>query len=227
MKRLMFAIVIGGLGVSILMSLAVWQYQRLLWKEGVLEVIETRIHQPAVALPSKPDPARDAYLTVHLDGRFRPQELHVYTVHERLGPGYRVISALETLKGRVVLVDRGYIRANDKTKTRSAGEAQIIGNLLWPDEANSMTPPPDLDGNLWYARDVAAMSKLLMAEPILAVVREGSIQNSGDEFLPMPVSTALIPNNHLQYMVTWVALALVWGGMTGLFVLRSRSSGRA
>lgn len=227
MKHVLFAILIGGLGMTILLSLAIWQYQRLLWKQDVLELIETRIHKVPIGLPAEPDPERDAYLAVHLKGQLSPQELHVYTVHERYGPGYRVISAFEISQGRSVMVDRGYIRAKDKTVARTVGQSEITGNLLWPDEANSMTPSPDREGNLWYARDVIGMAQVLDAAPILVVVRDVSDGGANGGIIPMPVSTVLIPNNHLQYMLTWGALALVWGGMTGLFLLRSRSSGRA
>jgi surfeit locus 1 family protein len=34
------------------------------------------------------------------------------------------------------------------------------------------------------------------------------------------VDTAGIPNDHLEYAVTWFALALVWLGMTAYFLRR-------
>jgi surfeit locus 1 family protein len=39
---------------------------------------------------------------------------------------------------------------------------------------------------------------------------------------PLPLDTASIPNDHLQYAVTWFSLAAVWAGMTALFVWRIR-----
>jgi surfeit locus 1 family protein len=51
-------------GVAILVSLGVWQVQRLAWKEGVLAEIEARIAAAPVALPEAPDPEADRYLPV-------------------------------------------------------------------------------------------------------------------------------------------------------------------
>ena len=38
--------------------------------------------------------------------------------------------------------------------------------------------------------------------------------------IPIPVDTAHIPNDHLGYAVTWFGLALVWAGMTILYLWR-------
>jgi surfeit locus 1 family protein len=46
-------LVFGIAGVAILMSLGIWQVQRLAWKEGVLAEIEARI-VAARALPAVP-----------------------------------------------------------------------------------------------------------------------------------------------------------------------------
>jgi surfeit locus 1 family protein len=38
----------------------------------------------------------------------------------------------------------------------------------------------------------------------------------------LPVDTQGIPNNHLNYAVTWFSLAAVWAGMTLLLLWRIR-----
>jgi surfeit locus 1 family protein len=39
----------------------------------------------------------------------------------------------------------------------------------------------------------------------------------------LPVDTAGIPNDHLEYAVTWFSLAAIWAGMTGFFLWRTRA----
>ena len=62
------------------------------------------------------------------------------------------------------------------------------------------------------------MSDRLNTEPLLVVVRAGA-----ENPTPLPVSTEGIPNNHLQYVITWFSLALIWAAMTAAFLLRTRA----
>lgn len=218
MRRVIFLGVVGGLGFVALVSLGLWQLQRLAWKEGVLATIETRIAAEPISLPEAPDPEADRYRAVRFEGEILPEELHVFWVTEAEGAGYRVISPFVTNEGRRILVDRGYIRAGDKENTRPMGRAELTGNLLWPDEGDWTTPPPEVDTNILYARDIAYMSERLNTEPLLVVVRTGA-----ENPTPLPVSTKGIPNNHLQYVITWFSLALIWAAMTAAFLLRTRA----
>jgi surfeit locus 1 family protein len=218
MRRVIFLAVVGGLGLVALLSLGIWQMQRLTWKENILSTIETRIAAEPVPLPDAPTIEADRYRAVTLSGEIEPEELHVFWVTEAQGAGYRVISPFVTDTGRRILVDRGYIRARDKDGTRPTGAADLTGNLLWPDEGDWTTPPPEEDTNILYARDIAYMSDRLNTEPLLVVVRAGA-----EDPTPLPVSTEGIPNNHLQYVITWFSLALIWAAMTAAFLLRTRA----
>jgi surfeit locus 1 family protein len=40
---------------------------------------------------------------------------------------------------------------------------------------------------------------------------------------PEPVDTTGIPNNHLQYAITWFSMAALWLGMTGYWLWRNRA----
>ena len=227
MARSYFLALVGGLGLVALLSLGIWQLQRLDWKEGVLATITARINETPIALPDAPSPKEDAYRAVALTGALMPEELHVYWVTSDQGPGYRVISPFVTDQGRRVLLDRGFVTAKAKLDSRSAGVAAVTGNLLWPDEVDSLTPAPDSVGNIWYARDVEAMAAKLGTQPVLIVARDVNMAHAVNSITPLPVSTQNIPNNHLQYAITWFLLALVWAAMTGLFLLRSRKGASA
>lgn len=221
MQRLIFLSVIGGLGLAILLGLGIWQIQRLAWKENILATIDARIAAPPVALPESPEQERDIYLPVHLEGEILEGELHVFTSVKDLGAGYRVIAPFETRSGQRLMLDRGYIRASDKTKERPIGAARLIGNLHWPDDIDDFTPPPQLDANIWYGRDVEQMAAALNTDPVLVVLREAPDEHRG--IMPMPVGTALISNDHLQYAITWFSLAFIWAAMTASFLWRSRA----
>ena len=100
------------------------------------------------------------------------------------------------------------------------GLGQVMGNLQWPQEIDSFTPDNDLAANIWFARDVRALSAYLQTEPVLLVLRSSSFAD--DAAKPLPKMSANIPNDHLNYALTWFSLALIWLGMSGYFLYRSR-----
>ena len=222
MRRYIFPVLLGLGGIAILLSLGFWQLRRLEWKQAILAGIEAKIAAAPVALSALglPDPTRDRYVPVTASGRTTGEELLVLSGSKEMGAGYEIISAFETTEGRRILVDRGLVGEEAKGQPRPPVALTVTGNLAWPDESDSYTPPPDQSRNLWFARDVPAMATSLKTDPILVVIRSAEGDSQG--ILPVPVDTAGIPNDHLSYAVTWFSLAAVWAGMTGYLLWRIR-----
>jgi len=223
MRRFLFLLLIGLAGAAVLVALGNWQIRRLAWKQDVLAEISARIDEAPVPLPAHPDPERDRYLAVEVQGTMEPGEIDVLVSTKALGAGYRVIAPFVTDTGRRILIDRGFIPASDKGASRGAGPMSVTGNLHWPDEIDSFTPGPDLAANIWFARDVPSLAKELRTEPVLLVSRS----ENDPAITPLPVSTEGIPNDHLQYAVTWYGLALIWAVMTLYFLWRTRARSRS
>lgn len=225
--RQIFPILLGVVGVAILVGLGVWQVQRLAWKEDVIARIEAAVVFEAGPIPEAPDPERDAYLAVGVGGFITGDELYVLAGTTPEGPEYRVIGVLATAgdegpRSRRVLVDLGIGTADRRGAPRTADTLYVIGNLHWPDEVDSWTPPqPDTSG-LWYGRDIAAMAAALDAEPVLVVVRALMGPQVGTRLTPL--DTASIKNDHLNYAITWFLLAAVWAAMSVALVVRSRKA---
>jgi surfeit locus 1 family protein len=220
MRRLIFPLILGLGGAAILVSLGIWQVQRLGWKEALLAEIEGRIHAAPIALPTDPDPDRDRFLPVNVDGSYLPGEILVLTGRTGIGAGYEVISPFETTEGRRILIDRGFVPEARKSDERPPTTGHLVGNLHWPREADRFTPEPDRATNLWFVRDVPSMAEALGTEPLLVVLRETS--ETDPVVTPQPVTTVGIPNNHLQYAITWFSLSVVWLGMTAYMIRRIR-----
>lgn len=218
LRRMIFPLALGLVGCAILISLGIWQMQRLAWKEAMLAEIEAKIHNAPLALPEAPDPARDRYLAVIAQGAFTGQVALVITSSRDGVAGVRVIEAFQTDTGRKVLVDRGFLPDEERTRAFAVEPAAVTGNLDWPRETDSYTPPPDAKTGLWFARDVPAMAKALGTEPTL-IVAVGPVV---DGIAPMPVDTSAIPNDHKGYAITWFSLAVVWAVMTGFLLWRIR-----
>ncbi|MFN3937885.1 MAG: SURF1 family protein [Gemmobacter sp.] len=220
-RRLIFPMVLGFGGLAILLALGFWQLQRLEWKTGILREIEAVIAGPTVPLPDAPTAGQHRYLPVALSGRLTGQALPVLTSRKGQGPGYRLIAAFETETGRRLLLDRGFLpEARLAGYVAPEGLLRLRGNLYWPDETDRFTPPPDPARGIWFARDVATMARALGTEPVMVVV--AAAEPDDPLVTPLPVDTARIPNDHLQYAVTWFLLAAAWAGMTGLLLWRIR-----
>lgn len=220
MTRTILFLVFGLAGIAVLVSLGMWQVQRLAWKEGVLAQIDARIAALPVALPQTADPEADKYLPVEMTGQFGAGVLRVLVSQKRVGAGYRLITPFE-FEDRSVLVDRGFIRVGEALSPAPAGQVTVTGNLHWPDDRNSSTPDNDVDDNTWFARDIDQMADLLGTEPLLVVAR--NLSQPGGAVTPLPVDSSAIPNDHLQYAVTWFGLAAIWTVMMLYFVYRLRN----
>jgi surfeit locus 1 family protein len=208
----------GAIGVGILIGLGLWQLARLEQKEAYLADIAAQIVAAPVALPTDPDPVQDRFLPVIVTGEFQGDPLSVLVSRKRIGPGVRLIAPFVTDTGRRIMVDRGFVAEAARGEDHAPTAFEVTGNLHWPQETDSYTPAPDAGAGLWFARDVPAMAEALDTDPILLIARS----NTGGGVEPMPVDTAGIPNDHLQYAITWFSLAVVWAGMTGLFLWRIR-----
>ena len=219
LRRLIFPLLLGVLGVGVLVWLGSWQMQRLDWKRGILHDIETRIASPAVDLPATPTEAADEYMSVRLSGRPLGPELHVLSSGTGAGTGYRVLSAFETDTGRRIMVDQGVMPLEAKDAPPRTDVMTLEGNLSWPDDKTSSTPAPDLPKNIWFARDVPAMAEALGTEPLLVVLRAASQYDP--RVTPVPLDTSGIKNDHREYAITWFLLAAVWAVMSAILIART------
>ena len=215
-RKLVFPLILGIFGVTVLSGLGVWQLKRLGWKTEILENIQNKITAEPVKLTEDLKKQKDQYLSVAIMGEIQPQEIHVLTSVRNLGPGFLVISPLKLRNGRLIMVDKGFIPHDQKNVVRSHGPIKLIGNLLWPNEIDSFTPEPNIEKNIWFGRELDRMSDYLGTEPVLVVARTTIPKGA-----PLPQKIGLhIANDHLSYAVTWFSLACIWFGMTILLVYR-------
>jgi len=217
-RRTIFILIIGLIGIAVLLSLGIWQVQRLAWKEGILAEIDAKIEGAPSALPLSPTVQAHKYQPIEVSGRFLDTRIRVLVSQKLIGAGYRIIQPFQT-DGRVILVDRGFVKI-DQTEDLRNDQATILGNLHWPEEVDQYTPEPDLTRDIWFARDVPELAAALNADPILVIARE--ITPSSEKVSPIPISSSGIPNDHLQYAITWFSLVAVWAGMSGLFLFGTR-----
>lgn len=221
MTRYLFPLILGFGGCAILMWLGFWQMDRLAWKRAMLDDIRRQIAAPPTDLPAEGTDTRDLkYTPVQLIGATTGQEVLVLSGQKGVGAGYQVISAFETGGGRRVLLDRGFIPEAARMGVRPATAMIVTGNLHWPEEADSFTPPPDPKTGIHFARDVPTIATQLGTEPVLVVAAR--IEGDPQGVSPQPIAITGIPNDHLNYAITWFSLAGVWAVMTLALLWRIR-----
>ncbi|SNT75144.1 SURF1 family protein [Paracoccus seriniphilus] len=221
MRRILFPAILGIVGCAILISLGMWQLRRLAWKEAMLEQIQAGIEAPAVPLPEKIDPSMK-YMPVTVSGTTTGDEIDMLSGSKDQGGGYQIISRFVTDTGRAIMVDRGFVPQEMRHLQRGPTRLVVQGNLHWPAEVSSSTPKPNLDENIWFARDVPAMAEVLDTEPVLVVA--SFVEGDAQGVQPIPVAIDGIPNNHLSYAMQWFMIAAVWAGMTVALIWRIRQS---
>jgi surfeit locus 1 family protein len=206
-------------GLALLIGLGVWQLQRLEWKEGLIAKIEARVHAPPVILKEAVARARAgediSYLRVKTAGRFdHSKERYVYAVTDE-GVGWHVITPLATPDGEVVLVDRGIVPdALKDPSTRPQGEIEgtvtVTGLARQPESQGRFTPDNEPEQNRWFWRDLGGLTRSMFpgSQPEVAPLIVEAEPSDVPGGWPRGGATRLdIPNDHLQYAITWFLLA--------------------
>jgi surfeit locus 1 family protein len=219
MKRFWFIVFIGFAGTACLLYLGKWQIDRLYWKLDVLKKIDQKIAAAPVLLPAEPSESVHKYLSVEISGQFLQESIRVLASKKRYGAGYRIIHVFRT-NGRRLLVDLGFVGLDTDYDIDLISNISLVGNLHWPDEVDNFTPEPDLENNIWFAREVERVASALQTEPVLVILKDSTLKDKNIK--PMPIDTTHIPNDHLQYAITWFSLAIIWALMSCLFIWTTR-----
>jgi len=218
LRKILFPLILGVAGCGVLISLGLWQVERLAWKEDVLVGISARLAAAPVPLTTEVSESTNEYTRVTVSGTPTGEELHVLVSGTEAGTGYRVISKMQTPLG-AVLVDQGLLALENKAAAPLIVPMEITGTLIWPDDQNSSTPDPDIAANIWFARNVDTMSVALDTLPLMIVSTTST--PADPRLTALPVNTATIKNDHFEYAVTWFLLALVWAIMSFYLILRT------
>jgi surfeit locus 1 family protein len=216
-------------GIAILIGLGVWQLERKAWKENLIATVSSRMAQTPAPLPPRAGwdrlvPEASEFARVTFPAQFLPgEEALIYTSGSPFRPdvkepGYWVFAPAQLPGGSIVVVNRGFVPMDRKDPgTRAEGNVSgtidIAGSMRWPEKPGLFTPAGDPKTNVWYARDIpaiAAAKKWMTAAPFY-IDEESPVPPGG---LPLPARIEVhLPDNHLQYVITWFGLALALAGV--------------
>jgi len=225
--RKLLAVALGAVAFLMLIGLGTWQVQRLHWKEGLIATIGSRMAEPSVdlvaALKADPDISTQEYRPVTVEGTFDHRyERHFFSTFKGQS-GFDIYTPLKLDDGDWLFVNRGFVPYDRKDPaTRQQGEVEgrvTVKGLLrkaLAEKPSSMLPDNEPGKNIFYWKDIRAMaasSGLPADAPVLGLfVDAGDVPNPGG--LPVGGTTIIdLPNNHLQYALTWYGLAAALAGV--------------
>jgi surfeit locus 1 family protein len=133
--------------------------------------------------------------------------------------------------GETVLIDRGFVPDNLKDPAlRAEGEVEgavaVTGIVRLPDTQGLFTPDNEPEANRWFWRDADAMARSMFPGEAVAVAPFFLEAEKGEApgGWPEGGQTRLdLPNNHLQYAITWFLLSAALLGVYGAYVWQAKA----
>ncbi|HEY1432950.1 MAG TPA: SURF1 family protein [Stellaceae bacterium] len=216
--------------LMICLGLGAWQIERLFWKQDLIAQREAAVAAAPAAVPKTLAEARGMeFRHVTDEGVFQyDKEIYLGATSEGGGQGYQVLTPLLEPGGRSVFVNRGYIPAELKDPAkRAAGEipgpVRVEGLLRLPPAGrpNWFLPDNRPDLNYWFWVDLAAMSAADRLERVAPFYIDADATPNPGGWPKGGVTRLALPNNHLQYAITWFSLAVA---LIVIYVLFHRRS---
>lgn len=203
--------------VLLMLALGTWQVQRLHWKTDLIARIDARLHAAPVPLPAHlREPTEWEFRPVTVTGRFMAgKELLLLARPHQGQAGYEVLAPLRRSDGGgVVLVNRGFLPMEMRASGvrpesgQPEGEVSVHGVVRLPHPAGWLQPDNRPGADSWMRVEPPAMATALGLPALAPLVVEA---------LPDPARSGVVlngiapgvelPNNHLQYAITWYGLA--------------------
>jgi surfeit locus 1 family protein len=201
--------------VLIMIGLSIWQVQRLHWKEKLIAARVERTTGAPIELPPRGVDLTDLeFHRVLLTGAYdHGHEFYLAARSQNGNVGYWVVTPFKTKAGETLLVDRGWIPVDKKSpETRPEGqiqgETELDGIIRLPQTKSFFQPDNEPQKNVWFY-----LSPAEMAAASGLPLRTDLYLDAGKEPVPggFPIGGQTridLPNDHLQYAITWALLAI-------------------
>ncbi len=225
---------VAGAALVVLLGLGFWQVERLSWKTELIAELRARAAEPALELPPV-FPAEDLqYRRIRLDGSFLPGKL-LRSAPRNLNKrtGVYLYAPFVMTDGRTILVELGWLPlAKPESGSAALPEGpQGFEAILLRDGwrgSDWFKPANDPAKNVWHYVDTLAMAGAagldMPVTEVYAVAPPGALPADllGGDLKPRQPGLD-IPNNHLEYAITWFSLAAI---LVVIFVLYHRRRDR-
>jgi len=223
--------------IALLIGLGTWQVSRLIWKQELIAERQARWEASAIPLPQDLSNLEELlHRRVTVTGKYQhDKELYQPGRSYKGTTGVGVVTPFATDDGRGLLVYRGWVPSSHEDRaTRQEGnpegEVTIEGVLLpggWQG-STWMEPGNKPESNMWFFIDPPAMAQATGLQNPITSVYLGIYREDPEASLPFtPPPPMDLRNDHLQYALTWYALALALLVIYVIYSLGPKPSTRA
>jgi len=208
-------------------ALGVWQLQRRTAKHELIAALTERLAAAPIALPPPAQwaaltPARDEFRRVTFTATYTASpDAMVYSSgsgvrKDASGPGTWAFLPAQLPSGEIVVIDAGFVEntmqersVEDRAvkKLVTGAPVTLTGYLRFPEEPGWLTPGENRDKRLWFVRDHLAIASALhwgTVAPFYIDLEQPAPENGIPRPGPLDVH---LKDDHLQYAITWFALA--------------------
>ena len=190
--------------IFVVLSLGTWQVFRLDLKNNLISNLENNLKKNFVGFNIDID---QEYTKVLLKKKDSKSKIFLY--HLNKGEiGFKVIVPYEVNSSLIVLVDKGWVRKDkiNLIKNTLLNDDVIVGYTKKITKKNLFTPNNNIKEDFLYSIDVDSLKKSLNKNIYPLLIIQTSKINK--DIIPNEYEVR-IPNNHLQYAITWYGLAIV------------------
>jgi surfeit locus 1 family protein len=204
MKRvLIIAVVVSALAT--LFGLGFWQLDRRAWKQDLLAELDANLAAPAVTMTVAPmsDLAWRRASFTGVWAASTPVQIRSRTLNGQVGSDYAAALALKD--GDVIVVRLGWMRDPAAAPALPDGKVTVSGVLFPTPRPTAFTPdntPPDR----WLWLDPKPIAESQGADAARTSTLALNLLAAPKGLTARPARPN-VPNDHLQYAMTWFSLA--------------------
>ena len=187
--------------LSILLGFSLWQFKRLKWKNDLIDIRVSMYEGEVKPLEDISEPSKSEFQKTSVKGKLLNEfEYYMPALSKKGNNGFHILVQFQT----------------DENKFDNE-EKEFIAVIRSPGRKGYFQPENDPLKNFWFFVEPTLMEKQLKFSLEKNFYLEAV--NNGPNGFPLGNQTRIyLRNNHLQYALTWLMLAL---GLIGVYFFAS------
>ena len=207
------------IGFIFLLSLGTWQLERLKWKNNLIAERQSFLNDVPLEFDGDITQLNGLmWKPVVVSGIFEhDKELYLAARSMRGNVGFHVLTPIRLSNGKNILINRGWVPREKKAPSTRVeanilNKTEVTGIINPGFKKGAFSPKNDATKNVWLYIDFDEMSSAINLELEEFVI---DANENGEGGFPIGSQTRVnLPNDHLQYSVTWyllsITLVMVW-----------------
>lgn len=213
---------------SILISLSLWQVKRLKWKSQLINERVASFELDPINLEDIINPEKNEFRKVLVKGEIlNEHEMFMPALSKRGNNGFHILVPIKTKDNNYIIYDTGWIplkkkKKEDRVNNISSNFETFEAVIRTSGRKGYFQPDNDTDTNTWFFVEPTKMSNFIGIKLQKNFYLEAF--NNGPNGYPLGNQTRIyLRNNHLQYALTWLMIALGLVGVCFFATLKKQS----